>query len=140
MKMPQLIAFAALASLIVVGGAYAGDAEVPSFRKATDKETKEFQEKVFMAIVKVARAKPKEPKFDKGEYEKIKEGRKKLTLKGEYTTIRGKADVTIVISLDTIDEKSWEVLKVEYKDTNKVSLLNHNQKNIDNLIPKFNAK
>src|SRR5262249_44966362 len=91
-------------------------------------------------IVRSARAKPREPMFEKGEVKKVKEGRREMVLKGHYKTIRGDAAVTINIHLDTLDEKAWEVLRIEYKDTNKASPASPSQKNIDKLIAGFNNK
>ena len=138
MKIAKLFALAGLAGLVLVTTALAQGDAVPSIKKTANKEDKKFQEQVFMTILKAARAKPREPMFDEGKVKKVKEGRKELLLKGHYTTVRGKADVEITIHIDSLDEKAWEVLRIEYKDTNKASPASPSQKNIDKLIPMFN--
>jgi len=122
-KAPKVFALTAMAALLVAGAIRAADdVEVPSFKKAKDKDTKDFQKSVFEAVVKSLRSQPTEVTLEKAEYVKVKEGRKELklsgTFKGRFAKLVSKkphkADVTI--KLDTLDEKAWEVLEVIYKD------------------------
>src|SRR5262245_56900907 len=135
--MLKLFAAAALAGLMFAVTASAQE-DVPPIRKTANKEDKKFQEQVFLAIVKAARSKPREPMFEKGTVKAVNKGRTEMILRGNYKTIRGPAEVTINLQIDSSDEKAWEVLRIDYKDTNKASPAGPNLKNIDKLRAKFN--
>jgi len=112
---------------------------LPSFKTGKKRDTKEFVTKVGTAIVKAARAKPASVEMTDYAYTEPKSGRRELkidmTYKGSLTKKAFKS--TIVVKIDSSEDK-WEVLNIDYKDDNKVSLAGPNQKNIQALIPKFN--
>jgi len=140
-----LLTCAAAAALTVATPASAARADsedgVPSFRKSKDKDTQEFVERVFTAIVKAARLKTKNHAVEKYQYvlEKDKDNRKVLKIQGHYdgATVQKKVETTIEIKIDTSNEKAWEVLNVDYKDKNK-SILGPNTTKIQALIKEFN--
>jgi len=122
MRAPKLFALAALAGLLFWGvAARAADDDV-SFKKTADKETKDFQKKVFELAIKSLRSNPSDVTFEKGEYTKIKEGLKSLkltgTFKGRFAKSVSKTPhkAELKLKLLTLDDKAWEVLEVEYKD------------------------
>jgi hypothetical protein len=129
--------------LLLMGTAVRADEEaIPSFRKAKDKEGKEFVGKVFDAIVHAARAKPKNVKVEKYDYVNVKdkENRKELNITGTYDgQIAAKGvKVNVTVQLDTSNKDAWEVLNIDYKDNNKVSLLSPSAKKIQELVKTFN--
>jgi len=120
----------------------ADEAGVPSFKKAKDKDTKEFVNKVFENIVKVARAKTKNYKVEKYEYVNVKDkpNRKELHITGTWdgALISKNVKTDITVKLDTSDKDAWEVLSIDYKDTLKTTGQRHNQNKIDELVKTFN--
>jgi len=130
----------ALAALAVSPAARAMDDDVPSFRKRGDQE-KQFVTKVGTAIVKAARIKPQKVGLVSHEYKMNtpKNGRAELLLKMEYYGLVTKKRYTtdIVVKLDTSEKDTWEVLSIEYSDTNP-SPVDANRKKIDDLVKQFN--
>jgi len=122
--------------------ARADETAVPSFKKAKDKDTKEFVGRVFENIVKAARLKTKNYKVEKYEYANVKDKptRKELHITGTWdgalVSKNVKTDVTI--KLDTSDPNAWEVLSIDYKDNLKTTGQRHNQNKIDDLVKTFN--
>jgi hypothetical protein len=116
----------------------ADDDEVPSFKKRGDKE-KEFVSQVGKAIVKAARASPAKLELDEYKFTDPKKDRKDLTIKMNWAgaITKKKYVSTIVVKIDSSDDKKWEVLNVEYKDDD-ISLLKPNSAKIQELIKKFN--
>jgi len=142
-KIGLIAALTCLAGLAVSSTARAEDIVAPSFKTSTDKETKEFVTKVGTAIVKAARSRPERIELDRYEYSKPKTGRHELLIKMTYTgyfvkRVGKKYTATIKVKIDSADRDRWEVLGIEYTDSNKVSLRSPNAKKIRTLIPKFN--
>jgi len=134
---PNRFALVALAVLCLAGtAAFAGEA-LPSFKKAADREAKDFQERVFTAVVQAARTKPVAIRLDKGEYADDGKERKELKLVGSYkgSVTRRKFDVTVVIRIDTSNDKEWKVLKINYTDTNWLTV---RENRFSDLAKKFN--
>jgi hypothetical protein len=141
-KIGLLAALTCLAGLAVSTTARADDA-VPSFKTSTDRETREFVTRVGTAIVKAARSRPEKIELDRYEYSKPKTGRRELLIKMTYTgpvskRLGKKYTTTIKVKIDAADRDKWEVLDIEYKDSNRFSLLSPSEKKIRALIPKFN--
>ena len=116
---------------------------VPSFKSSSDKETKDFVARVGKAIVQAARARPEEVELDRYEYNKPAPGRHELLMKVNYTGFLGKRlkkkyTATITVRIDSSDRERWEVLKIDYKDNNTLSLRKPNETRIQKLIPRFN--
>jgi len=122
-------------TLAVLTPASAAD-DIPTFKSRKDME-KKFISSVCVAILKAAHFSGREPALEKYEYEEVKKGRTKLTIRGTYKGLTtGKQYVAdITVHLDTLDPDKWEVLRVEYSDNNNVPF---NRKNLDRLIKKFN--
>jgi len=144
MKMTLSLAAMLLAAMVVATGdrpVYAADDDVPSFKKRGDKE-KEWVTEVGTAVVKAARSKPKDVELDTYKIEPVKDKKDRKDLKitmnwkGAITKTKVKSDITI--HMDTSKEKEWEVLNIEYKDDNKVSLSKPDTAKIQALIKEFN--
>jgi phenylpyruvate tautomerase PptA (4-oxalocrotonate tautomerase family) len=123
-----------------VNQSYADEEDgIPSFKTSTKRETKEFVERVGSAIVKAARSKPQSIELEKYEYTSPKPGRTELnmTLNWKGLVSKAKFTSTIKVIIDSGDKERWEVLNIEYKDTNK-SPIGPSEKNIQQLIKKFN--
>lgn len=137
-SIPRLALVAGL-MLVLPAFVWADEETVPSFRSVSKRETKEFVTKVGGAIIKVARAKPQKIELEKYEYTSPKAGRTELVMKMHYhglvTKQKYTADITVII--DSADKDKWEVLNVRYKDNNK-SIMNPNEKKIQELIKEFN--
>ncbi len=135
MSRPRTAGAALLAALTLAALARADD-EV-SFKRRGDQE-KQFAAKVGEAIVKAAHGTAKKVSLVKYEYEHPKPNRTDLVLKMEYhgavTDKRYLADITVKI--DSTDKNAWEVLNIEYADTN--ANVRHNEKKIQDLIKRFN--
>jgi len=133
-----------LAALAASASARAANDPVPSFKTSTDKETKEFVTKVGTAIVKAARSKPKDIEIDRYEYTRPKAGRRQLLIKMTYFGSISRPfkkkpfTATITLKIDSEDRNRWEVLDIEYKDDNKVSLASPSAAKVRKLIPQFN--
>jgi hypothetical protein len=136
---------AALACLAALAGqsARAADDDVPSFRKRGDneKEQKAFVTRVGTAIVKAARTKPQKIELEKYELgnPRDRKGRTNLKIKMNYSGLITKKKYTadILIKIDSSDKDAWEVLSIDYKDSNN-SPLGPSEKKIRALIPKLN--
>jgi hypothetical protein len=117
---PNRFALVALAVLCLAGTPASAGEGLPSFRKSADREAKNFQERVFTAVIRAARTKPVDIRLAKGEYTDDGKERKELKLTGTYkgSFTRKKFDVTVVIRIDTSNEKEWKVLKINYTDNN----------------------
>lgn len=125
-----------LATLTLTTLAIAGDEDI-SFKKRGDEE-KRFAGKAGEAIVKAAHGTAKKIALLKHEYTFPKAGRTELALKMEYhgavTDKRYVAD--IVVKIDSTDKNAWEVLSIDYADTN--ATVKHNERKIKELIKQFN--
>jgi len=69
----------------------------------------------------------KKPKDGRIEYH-IKTGYKGAVLGTKYTA-------TVIVTVDTSNDKKWEVLRIDYDDNNKTP---HNRKNIEAMVGKMN--
>jgi hypothetical protein len=135
--------FAVLVGLALLSSPARAADDLPSFKTSKDRETKEFVTKVGTAIIKAARARPEAIELEKYEYTKPKTGRHELFIRMSYTgkisrlLRKKKFTATIKIKIDSTD-KEWEVLTIDYKDSNNTSLLSPNEKKIRKLIAEFN--
>lgn len=136
------LVFAVAHVLITTGNVARADDPPPSFRTATDRETKEFATKVFDAIVKAARSRPNSVAMEKYEYSRVKdkEGRTEMRLVGSYkgSITRIKVKVNITVHIDSIDPKGWKVSRISYTDDNKISVAEPNHDKVGALVAKFN--
>jgi hypothetical protein len=109
----------------------------PSFKKRGDQE-KQFVTLVGEAIVKAAHGTAKKTALLEYAYKEPKPNRTELTLKMEYYgAVVGKRYVAdIVVKIDSTDKNAWEVLNIDYADTN--TAIKQNEKKIQELIKKFN--
>jgi hypothetical protein len=132
----RTIAMVVLALHMCTAASRAADEEL-SFKKRGTEE-KAFVTRVGEAIVKAAHGTAKKITLDKYEYTQPKAGRTDLTMTLEYhgavTDKRYKADV--VVKIDSSDKNAWEVLNIDYVDTN--TAVKHNEKKIQELIRQFN--
>jgi hypothetical protein len=134
-----------LAGLVLVAGTARGeDVVAPSFKNSKDKDTKDFVTRVGTVIVKAARSRPQEIELDRYEYNKTNPGRRELVIRMTYTgkvsklLKKKKYTATIKVKIDSSDNDSWEVLSIDYKDDNSLSLLSPSEKKVRKLIPQFN--
>ena len=127
---------ALLAGLTFAALSRAGDNDL-SF-KHRGSEEKKFVTDVGEAIVKAAHGTAKKISLVKYEYTHPKANRTELVLKMEYhglaTDKKYLAD--IVVKIDSTDKEAWEVLNIDYADTN--TAIKHNEKKIQELIKRFN--
>jgi hypothetical protein len=139
--MMRTVSVGAAILALVIGAALvrAADDEVPSFRKRGDEE-KRFVAKVGEAIIKAAHQTAKNIGYLKHEYTFPKPNRTELTIKMEYhgkvTNKRYVSD--IVVKIDSSNKNDWEVLNIEYADSN--TTIKHNEQKVQNLIKEFNRK
>ncbi len=140
----RIVAGLGVLTLLACVTARAEEVAPPSFKTSKDKETKEFVSKVGTVIVKAARKLTEDVEIDRYEYTKPRPGRHELLIKMTYVgklsklVKKKKFTATIKIKIDSSDRDSWEVLSIDYKDDNTVSLLAPNEKKIRALIPQFN--
>jgi hypothetical protein len=136
---PRRLTRTALLSCVALLAAVAARADEPdiSFKKRGDNE-KNFARAIGTAIVKAAHGTAKKIDLIKHEYTEPKPNRKELGLKMEYYgAATGKRYVAdIVVKIDSSDKDSWEVLNIDYVDTN--TAVKHNEKKIQALIKKLN--
>jgi hypothetical protein len=125
-----------LAPLLAVSAARAEDPDI-SFKRRGDNE-KNFVKAVGTAIVKAAHGSATKIDLIKYEYTEPKPGRKELAIKMEYhgavTKKRYVSD--IVVKIDASDKNAWEVLNIDYADTN--TAVKHNETKIQDLIKVLN--
>jgi hypothetical protein len=128
---------ATLLALQVVAAASGAADEELSFKKRGTEE-KAFVTRVGEAIIKAAHGTAKKITLVKYEYTQPKAGRTDLTIKMEYhgavSDKRYQSD--IVVKIDSSDKNAWEVLNIDYIDTN--TAIKHNEKKIQELIRQFN--
>ncbi len=121
------------AAALLSSGARAAD--VPNFNKRGN--DKEFAERVGNYVVTKARTTIKETTLQDHKFKEKKEGQTELTLsvgyKGGITRTKYTADIVVLI--DTSNKDRWEVLRVDFKDNNRLAF---NRKNVDNLVKEFN--
>jgi hypothetical protein len=132
----RTVGVALAAALAFTALARAGDEEL-SFKKRGTEE-KHFVTLAGEAIVKAAHGTAKKVSLIKYEYTQPKANRTDLVLKMEYhgavSDKRYLAD--IVVKIDSTDKNAWEVLNIDYVDTN--TAIKHNEKKIQELIRQFN--
>jgi hypothetical protein len=131
----MLLAVTAVCSLALVS-AVRGDDEPPSFKKRGTNE-KAFAQDVGLAILKAAHPTGKKAAMEKYELSDLKAGRKEMRLNLEYSgAVTGrKYKAEVVLTIDSTNPDAWEVLDIEYKDTNNIP---ENKKNLADLKKKFN--
>jgi hypothetical protein len=142
MKRNQLAGATILAALAVLLSAAlparAADEGVPSFKNRGNEE-KRFVARVAEAIVHAAHPTAKKVGLVKYEFTNPKPNRTELTLKAEYygkvTNKRYVAD--IVVKIDSADKNAWEVLNIEYTDSNTIK---HSEQKVQDLIKDLNKK
>jgi hypothetical protein len=127
--------WAAGLALLLAGSVRADDGI--SFKKRGDGE-KDFVARVGEAIIKAAHGTGKKIALLKYEFSEPKANRKELTIKMEYYGIvTGKRYVAdIVVKIDVTNKDAWEVLNIEYADTN--TGISANVKKIQELIKEMN--
>jgi hypothetical protein len=135
----RLAGAAVLAGLSLCWAATAVGADEPniSFKRRGDEE-KRFVTAVGTAIVKAAHGTAKKIALIKYEYTKPQANRTELNLKMEYHgAATGKRYVAdIVVKIDSTDKDAWEVLNIEYADTN--AGIKPNERKIQELIKQLN--
>jgi hypothetical protein len=138
-QLPKMLALIALVAFLAAN-ARAADEDVPHINKRGDDE-KAFAAKLAEAIVKTARTSVKTASLEKFEKKEVKPGRTEWHLHAAFEGRATKKDYTadIVVLIDTEDKNKWEVLNIEYKD-NSASLINHNRKNVAEMVKKLNGK
>jgi len=134
---------ASLALLLAAGASARADDDFPSFKKGIEKgKERDFVEEVGTAILKAARSKPVQIELDRYKFEDVKDrkGRKdlRITMNWQGALTKKQFTSTIVVKIDTSNDKEWEVLNITYKDDNSVSPANPNASKIQELIKKFN--
>src|SRR5579871_955536 len=136
MTRPRAAGLVLVAALALATLATAAD-ETVSFKKRGTEE-KQFAARVGEAIVKAAHGTARKVSLVSYEYKHPKANRTELVLKMEYhgavTDKRYLADV--VVKIDSTDKEAWEVLNIDYADTN--AAIKHNEKKIQELIKRFN--
>ena len=119
---PTRTLLTALALAVTLTAARADDA-TPSFKKRGTPD-KKFWESVGSAIVKTARTKPVKMELERVDVvdKKDKPTRKLVTLKMIwYGSTSGKRFVSdIKLDCDASDKDSWEVLTIDYTDSNVI--------------------
>jgi hypothetical protein len=133
LRTPAVAVFVALAFTPLTRAA---DDEL-SFKKRGSEE-KHFAAQVGEAVVKAAHGSAKKVALLKYAYEQPKPNRTDLVLKMEYHgAVSDKRYVAdIVVKIDSTDKNAWEVLNIEYADTN--TAFKANEKKIQELIKLFN--
>jgi hypothetical protein len=135
----RLLTRATLLSCLALLAASAARADEPdiSFKKRGDNE-KNFVKAVGTAIIKAAHGTATKIDLIEHEYKDPKANRKELVLKMEYhgavTKKRYVAD--IVVKIDSSNKDSWEVLNIDYVDTN--TAVKHNERKVQELIKELN--
>ncbi len=116
----------------------AAEDETPNINKRGDSE-KAFAEKLGGVIVRNAHTTVKATTLESYEKKEPKAGRTELHIKSGYkgAVVGTKYTANIVVFIDSSDKDKWEVLRIDYDDNNK---LTYSRKNVDNLVPKLNAK
>jgi len=116
------------------------DDDPPSFKKRGDKE-REFVAEVGTAIVKAARTGPTKIELDSYKFEEVKDKKDRKDLRITMNWVGGitrkKFTSSIVVKIDTSDDKKWDVLNIDYKD-DSISLGKPRQPKIQELIKKLN--
>jgi hypothetical protein len=128
---------AALAAALVFVTLARADDEELSFKKRGNEE-KHFVGQVGEAVVKAAHHTARKITLIKYEYTQPKPNRTELAIKMEYhgaaTDKRYVAD--IVVKIDSSDKNAWEVLNIDYADSN--ATIKANDKKIQELIRQLN--
>ncbi len=126
-----------MAGAVLLLAGTAGAADDVTFKKRGDSE-KQFVASVGEAIIHAAHTTAKKVALLKYEYTTPKLNRTELAIKMEYYgVVTGKRYVAdIVVKIDSSNKDSWEVLNVEYADTN--TGITANVKKIQELIKDLN--
>jgi hypothetical protein len=131
-----------LALLVSAPAARAADDDVPSFKKRDKDKEKEFVTDVGTVILKAARSGPAKIELDTYKLKDVKDKKDRkdleITMNWQGGITKKKFVSTIVVQIDTSNDKEWEVINIDYKDDNKVSLAKPNATKIQELIKKFN--
>jgi hypothetical protein len=131
------VSLLAILSLLALSSAARADNDEISFKKRGDNE-KNFIKAVGTAIIKAAHGTAKKIDLLEYKFTDPKPGRKELAIKMEYhgavTNKRYVAD--IVVKIDASNKDSWEVLNIDYADTN--ASIKHNENKIQDLIKELN--
>jgi hypothetical protein len=126
----------AVLSVLAWSGLARADGDDISFKKRGDNE-KNFVKAVGTAIVKAAHHTAKKIDLVEYKYSDPKPGRKDLAIKMEFHgQITGKRYVAeVVVKIDASNKDSWEVLNIDYSDTDSVPF---SEKKIQELIKELN--
>jgi hypothetical protein len=124
--------------LLLATGAQADDEGPLSFRNEK-RESKEFVERIGVAVIKAARMAPRRLEMKEFKFSDPKTNRKELLIKMSYsgavTRLGFQAEMTLL--LDTSDKNRWEVLNIRYKDTNR-NPVPFSEKKVQELIKQLN--
>lgn len=124
---------------LLTSSVFAFDDLGPLNFRNTKRETREFAERVGVAIVKAARMAPRRAQLVNYSYTSPKVDRKELHISMSYsgaiTRFRFTADMTVI--LNTTDNDRWEVLNIRYKDSNK-NPVPYSEKRVQELIKQLN--
>jgi len=122
------------AAVLVAPAARADD--LPNFNKRDDSD-KEFAKRVGIAIVKKARPTTKDFTLQDFKFKDAKEGRTELHIEIGYKGATGFTKYTAnpVVIIDTSNKDKWEVLRIDYKDNNRLTF---SRKNVESLVKEFN--
>jgi len=131
----------ALLSVLAALPTRAADDDLPSFKKRGDNE-KQFVTEVGIAIVKAARDGTTNHELDSYKIEDIKDknDRKdlKITMKWVGGITKKKFLASIVVHIDTTNEKEWQVSSIDYEDDHRPFSSPNRGTPIQDLIKKFN--
>ena len=134
-RLSKVTGWAAGVVLLLAGAALRAD-DI-SFKKRGDGE-KQFVTNVGTAIIHAAHTSAKKAALLKHEFTTPKANRTELAIKMEYYgVVTGKRYVAdIVVKIDSSNKNAWEVLNIEYADTN--TGISANVKKVQELIKDMN--
>jgi len=134
---------AGLACLAVVAPGRAAEekkgTEVPSFKKRDGSE-KEFMARVGEATVKAVRTSPAKLSMEEYKITDPKPNRKVINIKMNWAgSVTGKKFTSdIKITVDPTEKDKWEVIDIEYTDTNSLLAKAGLEKHLKKLKDEFN--
>lgn len=141
---PSFAAFLTTLGLLVLPGTCVRGEDsggIPSFPGTTNRDSKEFVTRVGTSILKAARTRPVKIALEKYAYTTPRVGRHELSIRmrwaGALTRKKFTADIKVLI--DSTDRVRWEVLNIDYKDSNP-SPIPHSTRKVQELIRVLNRE
>jgi hypothetical protein len=127
----------ALAGACLAAGAASAADDDLSFKRRGDNE-KAFVKAVGTAVIKAAHGTAKKVDLLDYKYTEPKPGRKNLTVEMEYHGVatNKRYVANIVIKLDVTNKDAWEVLNIDYTDSN--TGVKSNERKIQELVKRLN--